>query len=54
MTVELEVEQALDKAHAILMEGLRSEDLSQRLRAAKFILTHSPAAKRRGWGSGQA
>jgi hypothetical protein len=43
-----QIERALDKAHAILMEGLRSEDFGQRLRAAKLILAHGPAAKGRG------
>jgi hypothetical protein len=42
-------ERAMDEAQAILFEGLRSERLSERLEAAKFLLT-SDAGRRRGFG----
>jgi hypothetical protein len=42
-------ERALDKAQAVVFEGLQSERLSERLDAAKFMLT-SDAGRRRGFG----
>ena len=41
------VEQGIDKAQAILIEGLRHENLGRRLEAAAYILRHSAAARRR-------
>jgi hypothetical protein len=39
-----QVEQAIDDAEAVLRDGLRSPDLMVRLKAAKALLTLSPAA----------
>jgi hypothetical protein len=47
-----QIELALDEAEAVIRQGLRSEQLSQRLQSATFLLQYSQAAKRRGWGSG--
>jgi hypothetical protein len=45
-----EVQQKLDKAEALLWEGLRHESLGVRLDAAMYVLRHSLAARRRGFG----
>ena len=47
------VEQAIDDAEAVLRDGLRSPDLMMRLKAATALLKLSPAARRRGLGTGQ-
>jgi hypothetical protein len=39
-------------AEAVLRAGLRSPDLTMRLKAASTLLKLSPAARRRGWGRG--
>jgi hypothetical protein len=43
------IERALDQVEQILREGLRSEDIRQRLKAASFLLRHSAAGRRRGF-----
>jgi hypothetical protein len=45
-----QIEQALDEAQAVLLEGLESEDRMTRMRAAAYILRHTEAGRRRGWG----
>jgi hypothetical protein len=45
-----QLEQAIDEAEAVLRDGLKSPDLTERLKAAKALLALSPAARRRGWG----
>jgi hypothetical protein len=45
-----QVERAIDDAEAVLRDGLRSPDLTLRLKAAATLLALSPAARRRGWG----
>jgi hypothetical protein len=45
-----EVERALDRAQAVVFEGLRSSDYLTRLRAAKFMLKRTDAGRRRGFG----
>jgi hypothetical protein len=47
-------EQALDEAEAVLRQALKSADWSRKLAAAGHILRTSPAARRRGFGSGAA
>jgi hypothetical protein len=49
-TASEQVEQAIDDAQAVLLDGLRSPDLTMRLKAASTLLALSPAARRRGWG----
>jgi hypothetical protein len=53
-TVYERVEQALDEAHQVLRDALKSGDQAQRLQAAKALLTQTSAGKRRGWGRGAA
>jgi hypothetical protein len=43
------VERGLDQVEQILWQGLRSEDIRQRLRAASFLLRHSAAGRQRGF-----
>ena len=45
-----QVEQAIDKAEAVLLDGLDSPDVMVRLKAASTLLTLSPAGRRRGFG----
>jgi hypothetical protein len=45
-----QVEQAIDRAEAVLIDGLESPDVMVRLRAATALLTLSPAGRRRGFG----
>jgi hypothetical protein len=47
-----QVEQAIDEAEAVLRAGLKSPDLTMRLKAASTLLKLSPVARRRGWGRG--
>jgi hypothetical protein len=44
------IERALDEAQATLFEQLRHDDVRVRLKAAIFLVRHSEAARRRGWG----
>jgi hypothetical protein len=44
------LELAVDRAEAVVIEGLRSSELNERMSAAGYLLEASPAAKRRGWG----
>jgi hypothetical protein len=48
--VSEQVEQAIDDAEAVLRAGLKSPDLTERLKAAATLLALSPAARQRGWG----
>ena len=45
------IEQDIDAAVQILMDGLASHNAMTRIRAAAYILRHSEAARRRGWGT---
>jgi hypothetical protein len=45
-----QIEQGIDTAQGVLFEALRSKDASLRRQAAAFLLSHSEAARRRGWG----
>jgi hypothetical protein len=49
-----QIEQAIDEAQAVLFEGLQCDDWGRRFQAAVFVLRHSEAARRRGWGNGRA
>ena len=53
-TVTEAVEQAIDRAEAVLLDGLESSDVMVRLKAATALLTLSPAGRRRGFGRGGA
>jgi hypothetical protein len=47
-----QVEQAIDKAEAVLRDGLESPDALTRIKAASALLTLSLAGRRRGFGRG--
>jgi hypothetical protein len=49
-----QVEQTIDRAEAVLRDGLDSPDVMVRLKAATALLTLSPAGRRRGFGRGVA
>jgi hypothetical protein len=49
-TVSEQVERSINKAEAVLREGLESRDALTRLKAASAILRLSPAGRRRGLG----
>jgi hypothetical protein len=44
-------ERAMDEAVRVLLDGLSHPDKTQRLAAAAFLLRHTEAGRRRGWGS---
>jgi hypothetical protein len=48
-----QLERTIDNAIGAVMQGLRNPELSRRLQAAAFLLKHSEAARRRGWGKGR-
>jgi hypothetical protein len=50
--VSEQVEQSIDRAEAVLVDGLSSPDVMVRLKAASALLTLSPAGRRRGFGRG--
>ena len=43
-------ERAIDEAVQALLDGLRQPEKSQRLAAAAYLLRHTEAGRRRGWG----
>jgi hypothetical protein len=43
-------ERAIDEAVKVLLDGLSHPDRTQRLAAAAFLLRHTEAGRRRGWG----
>ena len=45
-----ETERAIDEAVQVLLDGLSHPDKTQRLAAAAYILRHTEAGRRRGWG----
>jgi hypothetical protein len=45
-----QIEQMIDEAEGVLREALRSKDANLRRQAAAFLLSHSEAGRRRGWG----
>lgn len=50
--VSEQVEQAIDRAEAVLLDGLESGDALVRLKSASALLKLSPAGRRRGFGRG--
>jgi hypothetical protein len=49
-TVFEQIEQEIDAAQQVLWDGLRSDSAMTRVRAAAYILGHTEAGRRRGWG----
>jgi hypothetical protein len=49
-TVFEQIEQEIDVAHQVLWDGLDSDSAMSRMRAAAYILRHTEAGRRRGWG----
>src|SRR5271166_2228528 len=47
-------ERAIDEAVQVLRDGLRHPDMSKRIAAAAYLLRHTEAGRRRGWGRGGA
>ena len=45
-----QIEQEIEAAWQVLLDGLRSDNAMTRLRAAAYILRHTEAGRRRGWG----
>jgi hypothetical protein len=45
-----QIEQEIDAAWQVLRDGLKSDNGRTRIRAAAYILRHSEAGHRRGWG----
>jgi hypothetical protein len=45
-----QIEQEIDAAQQVLLDGLRSDSAMTRMRAAAYILRHTEAGRRRGWG----
>ena len=45
-----QIEQEIDAAWQVLLDGLRSDSVRVRIRAATYILRHTEAGRRRGWG----
>jgi hypothetical protein len=43
-------ERAIDEAVQVLLDGLSHPDKTQRLAAAAYLLRHTEAGWRRGWG----
>src|ERR1700729_3107912 len=43
-------ERAIDEAVQVLLDGLSHPDKTQRLAAAAYLLRHTEAGRRRGWG----
>jgi hypothetical protein len=43
-------ERAIDEAMQVLLDGLSRPDKTQRLAAAAYLLRHTEAGPRRGWG----
>jgi hypothetical protein len=49
-TVFEEIERETDAAHQVLWDGLDSDSVMTRMRAAAYTLRHTEAGRRRGWG----
>jgi hypothetical protein len=45
-----QIEQEIDAAQQVLRDGLRSDNARTRIRAAVYIVRHTEAGRRRGWG----
>jgi hypothetical protein len=44
------IEREIDAANQVLWDGLDSDSVMTRMRAATYILRHTEAGRRRGWG----
>ena len=49
-----QIEQEIDEAWQVLLGGLRSDSAITRMRAAAYVLRHTEAGRRRGWGRSAA
>ena len=49
-TVFEQIEQEIDDAQQVLRDGLSSDSMTTRMRAAAYILRRTKAGRRRGWG----
>jgi hypothetical protein len=45
-----QIEREIDAAQQVLWDGLDSDSVMTRMRAASYILRHTEAGRRRGWG----
>jgi hypothetical protein len=45
-----QIEREIDAAHQVLWDGLNSDSMMTRMRAAAYVLRHTEAGRRRGWG----
>ena len=45
-----QIEREIDAAHQVLWDGLHSDSVMTRMRAAAYVLRHTEAGRRRGWG----
>ena len=45
-----QIEQEIDAAWQVLRDGLKSDSARTRIRAAAYIVRHTEAGQRRGWG----
>ena len=45
-----QIEREIDAAQQVLWDGLDSDSVMTRMRAAAYILRHTEAGRRRGWG----
>jgi hypothetical protein len=45
-----QIEREIDAAQQVLWDGLSSDNVMTRMRAAAYILRHTDAGRRRGWG----
>jgi hypothetical protein len=45
-----QIEREIDAAQQVLWDGLSSDNAMTRMRAAAYILRHTEAGRRRGWG----
>jgi hypothetical protein len=46
-----QIEREIDAAQQVLWDGLWSDSVMTRIRAAAYVLRHTEAGRRRGWGS---
>jgi hypothetical protein len=49
-TVFEQIEREIDAAQQVLWDGLDSDSAMTRMRAAAYVLRHTEAGRRRGWG----
>jgi hypothetical protein len=49
-----QIEQEIDAAQQVLRDGLNSDSVMMRMRIAAYVLRHTEAGRRRGWGRRRA